>query len=69
MPGFDRTGTWIEGAAIRRRKGYQTEVMETEKYRPSDDPEVGYRPLIYAAPSRSFDWGRIIRWLWSRNSS
>ena len=69
MLGFDRTGTWIEGAAIRQGKGYRTEKMEAEKYSAPDDPEVGYRPLIYAAPSKIFDWGKIFRWFWSRNSS
>jgi hypothetical protein len=69
MPGIDRTGTWIEGAAVRRGRGYRTEVIESEKHNSSNDPEIGYRPLIYTVPPKLFSWSRLFRWLWNRNSS
>ena len=66
MPSFDNTGTWVEGADICRGRGCQAEVIESEKYSSSADPEIGYRPFIYTVQSRSFDWTRLFKWLWGR---
>lgn len=67
MLGFDKTGTWVEGAAVRRGRGYRAEALETLKHERAKDPEIGYRPLIYTIPSKGFSWIRFFGWFWNRN--
>lgn len=67
MLGFDKTGTWVEGAALRRGNSYHAEVVEDDRYQGSEELEIGYRPLIYAMPQRSFSWAKIFNWMWWKN--
>lgn len=69
MPGFDRTGTWVEGPMAGHSREYRTKIIDAEKDDSSTSVEIGYRPLIYTVQPKSFDWRRLFSWLWSRNSN
>ena len=69
MPGFDRTGIWVESPISNHSSDYHVKLIDAEKYDSSADVEIGYRPFIHAMQSRSFNWKRLFGWLWNKSLS